>query len=179
MAKPTQTGTAVEHHAREPFPPFASETFGSQLIWLALTFGFLYLFVAKLAAPRIASILETRRDKIASDLAAAEGLKGETEAAAAAYEKALSDAKANATAIAQSTRAVLNREIEEKKVTVEAELASRLAEADARIAEVKQKAMGEVGGIAAETAEAIVAHLAGSALGKADVASAIKSVLKS
>ncbi len=178
MANTQTSGTSVPP-VREPFPPFASDTFASQLLWLALTFGFLYVFVAKFAAPRLASILDVRRDKITADLSSASALKGQTDAAFAAYEKALADAKANATAIAQEARKTLTAEIEAKKASIEAEMGSKLADADQRIAAMRDKAMGEVGGIAAQAAEAIVAHLASAALGKSDIETAIKSVLKS
>ena len=61
------------HHGG--FPPFESHTFGSQLLWLAITFGALYFLMSRIALPRVASILETRSDRIASDLGEAQRLK--------------------------------------------------------------------------------------------------------
>ena len=53
-----------EEHAN--FPPFDASTFASQLLWFAITFGVLYYLMAKVALPRLAGIIEGRRDRIAA-----------------------------------------------------------------------------------------------------------------
>ena len=50
------------------FPPFDTTHFSSQLLWLALTFGALYLLMSRVALPRIAGILENRQATISGDL---------------------------------------------------------------------------------------------------------------
>ena len=66
---------------------------GPQLIWLAITFGILYLLMVKVALPRIGGVIDARAAHIAKDLAAADKLRRETEEAIAAYEQALAEAK--------------------------------------------------------------------------------------
>ena len=88
------TDAHTEHPGgKPPFPPFNKQTFPSQLLWLTLTFVALYLLMARIALPRIDSLLERRRQRIAGDLAEAQRLKGESDAAIAAYEKSLADAR--------------------------------------------------------------------------------------
>src|SRR4051812_20325654 len=91
----TDTGAAheVEHGA---FPPFNPATFPSQILWLAITFGLFYLFLQRVALPRIGGILEVRHDRIARDLEQAGRLKQDADAAVAAYEQELADARAKA-----------------------------------------------------------------------------------
>src|SRR6188768_3181036 len=84
------------------FPPFDASTFASQLLWFAITFGVLYYLMAKVALPRLAGIIDGRRDRIAADLDAAERLKGESQEAARNYEKALAQARSNASSIADT-----------------------------------------------------------------------------
>src|SRR5690349_17857545 len=86
------------------FPPFAPETFASQVLWLTVSFILLFVLLTKVALPRVASILEARRNRIAEDLAAAERHKSESDAAIAAYEKALADARVRAQALASDVR---------------------------------------------------------------------------
>jgi F-type H+-transporting ATPase subunit b len=159
------------------FPPFDSSTFPSQLLWLAITFGVLYWVISRIAAPRIASILEVRRDRIAGDLGEAERLRGETDAAIAAYEQSLADARRNAGAIAAETRDKVTRELDGKRHAIEAELAAKLTEAETRIADIKSKALAEVDGIATETTEAIVGALVGAS-SRDEAAAAVGAVRK-
>src|SRR5262245_6738091 len=85
------------------FPPFEKDTFPSQLLWFALTFVALYLLMSRIALPRIGSIIEERRKRIEGDLAEAQRFKGESDAAIAAHEKALADARARAQMLANET----------------------------------------------------------------------------
>src|SRR2546430_10086047 len=78
------------------FPPFQKETFASQLLWLALVFVALYLLMSRIALPPIGSILEQRRPRIDGDLPPTVDLKETSDAATAAYEKALADARGRA-----------------------------------------------------------------------------------
>ena len=106
MAEPTHTASTEQpaKGGHGGFPPFQSETFASQLVWLTIAFVLLYVLMAKLALPRVASIIESRQKHIEDDLADASRLKGELDAAVAAYEKALADARDRAQAIATETR---------------------------------------------------------------------------
>src|SRR2546422_6027830 len=108
MAETAKTIETIEHvpkseHGRG-FPPFEKETFASQLVWFALTFIALYLLMSRVALPRIGSILEARRRHIDGNLADAQRLKGESDAAIAAHEKALAQARASAQALANERR---------------------------------------------------------------------------
>lgn len=155
--------TAATEAAADVFPPFDPATFGGQLLWLAITFGALYLLMSRVALPQIGGILETRRARIEGDLAEAERLRKETEKAAAAYEAALADARKNAQSIAEETRASIRADIDNRRANVEAGLNKRINEAEARIASTKSAALANVDEIAADTAQALVARIAGSA----------------
>jgi F-type H+-transporting ATPase subunit b len=165
--------------AHEPtvFPPFNPETFASQLLWLAITFAALYLLISRVAIPQIGGILESRRTRIEGDLREAERLRVETERAAAAYEEALAEARANAHAIAEETRQGIRTDIEGKRAKVESDLGARMAEAEARIAETKTAALSNVEQIAADTAAALVAQLSSPA-SEAEVRDAVAAAAK-
>lgn len=169
------TGQA-EHGGGGAFPPFDASTFPSQLLWLAITFGLFYLFLKNKVMPRIGGILEVRSDRIAQDLEQAARMKEEADAAVAAYEQELAEAKAKANGIAQQARDAAKAEAEAERKKVEASLAAKLSDAEAHIAGIKASAMQEVGGIAEETSAAIVQQLTGGAVDRAAIEAAVKSV---
>ncbi|WP_245615700.1 F0F1 ATP synthase subunit B [Afifella pfennigii] len=177
-AAETAADVAAEHGeamegAHGVFPPFDPSTFLSQLIWLAVFFGLLYLLLSRVALPRVATILEERNDRIADDLAEAEKLKRESEEAVAAYEQALAEARAKAHGIAQEARDKAKAEADAERSKVEADLEGKLAEAEERITEVKEKALAEVDAIAKETTQAIVSSLSGESPNEGEIARAV------
>src|SRR5439155_13368433 len=146
MAEPTHT-TSTRHPAEGghgAFPPFQSQTFASQLVWLAIAFVLLYMLTAKLVLPRVGSIIEGRQERVDDDIAEASRLKGQSDAAVAAYEKALADARVRAQAIATETRERQAAEAEKRRRTLENALNARLADAEKTIAGTKQAAMSSV-----------------------------------
>lgn len=173
----TETGVPGEGgHESGVFPPFDSTSFPSQLLWLAITFGLLYMFISRLASPRIASILETRRDRIARDLAEAGKMKEDADAAVAAYEQELATARKNAIDIGNKARDEAKAVVEADRKANEAVLEGKLADAEKRIAAVRNSGMAQVGKIAEDTASAILTQLTGGKVSATDIANAIKSV---
>jgi F-type H+-transporting ATPase subunit b len=180
MASPQQTGTvAFGGQKSDPgFPPFKTETFASQLLWLAIFFGLLYWLVSKVFAPRLTDVIEGRASRIAKDLDEAAAAKAKAEEAGLAYEKSLAEAKAKAQAIAQAKRDEVNAAAEARRKSLESDLAAKLTAAEAQIATTKTKAMANVEGIAADAASAIVQRLGGVAPSKGDLDAALKSAMK-
>lgn len=174
----TKTSTGADGGHKGPFPPFNSETYASQLIWLALTFVALYVMMSKVALPRIGGIIAARQGRIAGDLAEAQRLKEEAEAATAAYEKTLADARANAQGIAAKTRDKLMAAAEERRKATEDRLNKKLEEADKAIAATKSAAMSNVKAIATDAASAIVQRLTGSAPNDKAIGDAVADALK-
>ena len=161
---------AVETHEKKSgLPQLNPADFSPQLIWLALTFVVLYLILARVALPRIGEVLDERRDRVQRDLDAAERFKTDTDAALAAYEKALSDAHGKASSMAKDMRDKLTAESNRERAQVEGELAAKLTEAEGRIAKTKAKALQSVNDIAAETASAVVGKLLGEEVSPAEV----------
>jgi F-type H+-transporting ATPase subunit b len=160
------------------FPPFQKDTFASQLVWLALTFIALYLLMSRLALPRIGAIFEKRAQRIGDDLAEAQRLKDASDAALAAYQKSLADARNRAQTLANEARVKQAAEAEAARKALDAELNRRIAAAETAIAERRTAAMGNVQGIATEAAAAIVERLIGSAPAALEVESAVAAVVK-
>lgn len=160
-------------------PQFDFDTFGPQIVWLVITFVALYFIMARLALPRIANVIEERRDRIADDLDQAEQLKLKTEEAIATYEQALAEARAKAHGIAQEARDKLNAEMEQERNAAEKQMAEKTAEAEARIRESGKAALKHVNEIAASTAGSIVEALTDGKATKAEMTAAIRKAMPS
>jgi F-type H+-transporting ATPase subunit b len=181
MAEPAHvTGTEQvpkgEHSGA--FPPFDTHTFPSQLLWLVITFVLLYALMAKWALPQVARVIEDRQKRIAGDFAEANRMKEQSDAAVAAYEKALAEARGRAQAIANETREKQAAAAEAARKKTEDQINARLMEAEKTIAATKQAAMRNVKTIAQDAAGAIVEQLIGRAPGEKAVADAVADALK-
>jgi F-type H+-transporting ATPase subunit b len=172
----TTAHTEAGHKA--PFPPFQAETFASQLFWLVIVFVALYLLASRLVLPRVGGIIDARAKRIEDDLAEAQRFKGEADAANAAYEKALADARSRAQAMANETRDKQQAASDAKRKTLEQQLDVKLAAAEKTIAATKNEAMGNVRSIASDAAAAIVQRLTGAQPSGDAIAAAVNDALK-
>lgn len=179
MAEATATQTQVGHASEEPvFPPFETATFPSQLLWLAISFGLLYLVMSRLALPRISKTIADRKAQLAKDIDDAAAMQQQADAAAAAHDKTLADARAKAQASAQAARDKLGVESAGKRQSLEDQLAAKLSAAEQQIAATRAQAMTNVGQIAQDATGAIVERLLGRSVDGGAVAQAVAAAGK-
>jgi F-type H+-transporting ATPase subunit b len=176
-ASGTTAHTEADAHERV-FPPFQKDTFASQLVSLLIAFVALYLIVSRIALPRVGSVIDERQNKIEGDLADAQKLKDQSDSALKAYEDELAAARSRAQAIGAETREKLNAASEAERKKLEDQLSVKLAEAEKTIASTRETAMGNVRGIAADAAAAIVQRLTGVLPDGKSVDSAVDASLK-
>ena len=170
--------TAAEGGHKAPFPPFQKDTFASQLVSLLIAFVALYVIVSRIALPRVGGVIDARQNAIDGDLAAAQKLKDESDAALKAYEAELAAARSRAQAIGTETRDRLNAAAEAERKALEDQLAAKLAAAEKTIAETRESAMSNVRGIASDAASAIVQQLTGKKPDAKSLKSALDASLK-
>ena len=152
-------------------------TYASQIFWLLVTFGAVFLVVGRGMVPRVQSTIDARDQSVASDLAAAEAARRDADATEenwrtqenAARERAqklIADARAQASAASEATLA-------QAGVRTNA----HVAEAEARIAGASRDAMTQIESVAADAAQDIVARLSGTSVSMDDARQAVKAVL--
>src|SRR4051812_4822309 len=180
-AKGQKTGAHTEADGGQHgggFPPFESTYFASQLVSLVIAFVALYIIVSRFALPKVGGVIEARQNAIEADLAQAQKLRDDSDAALKAYEGELASARSRAQAIGNETRDKLNASAEAERKALEEKLAGKLAEAEKQIAATRTAAMGNVKSIAADAAGAIVQRLTGTAPDASAVARAVDASLK-
>ncbi len=175
----TSEGVGVDEKGSVGLPQLDPEgsLFVSQIVWLILTFGFLYFMMSRIALPRIATVIEERRDKIALDLDRAADFEQKTKDAIEAYETALADARSKALRTVDETRKRANAALEEKRKESDAELEKRLKDAEARIAATKNDALEKVHEVASDAASGIVTRLLDEEVSSNAIKSAVDAEL--
>lgn len=179
MAAETINAEDAAHAAAEAsggLPQLDFSTWSSQIFWLTIAFGLLYIVLWQFILPRIGAGLSDRSDRIADDLDAASTMQKEAEQASIEYDRVMANAKAKAHNIAETTRKSIDTEINEEIETAEAEFAHKQADADARIRKITASALAQIDNVAAETITDITQKVAGVKLSAAQIKSAIASV---
>lgn len=151
--------------------------FTPQLVWLAITFIVFFLLMWRLALPRVASVMQKREEKIANDLDRAQELKTEAVQIMAAYDKALSEARAEAHAVARKAADEMSAQAAAKSAEIGAAVAEKVKSAESRIAAARSQALGHVREVAGEVAQAAVVKLVGSAPAADRLGAAVDKVL--
>lgn len=159
-------------------PQFDPSTFASQLFWLLVMFVALYWIISRVAVPRIGEVLDQRARVIQDDLDRATQLKAETDAAVAAYDKAMADARAQAYEHMKVIQADMKAVADKQTAEVTAQVTQQIAEAEGRIAQAKQTALDSLKTISADTARDVVGKLAGLSPDAGSVDAAIAAALK-
>ncbi|MEM5516815.1 hypothetical protein WNY37_07625 [Henriciella sp. AS95] len=160
------------------FPPFNSWHFPSQLFWLTVLFGVLYIALSRFILPKLGGVIEKRGDTIADALDEAARLDEEAKEAKKAQELHLAEARAKARETADKARAKVDAEIAAETQKVDAELSERLAEAEQRIQKVRSDALSNVESIAADTTQTILGRF-GVSVSQADAKAAVARAAKS
>ncbi len=157
-------------------PQFEFEYWGGQIVWLLLIFAVLYFLLSRVFVPRLRKVIDLRASTIAAAVEQARKVQEETEVQAAAAEAEVAEARAQAHRTAAEAKARITEEANKRQATEEARLNERLAEAEARIREMRDRAMGNVGSIAGDTARAMTEKLTGEAVPAAEIDAALARV---
>ncbi|MEO0791846.1 MAG: F0F1 ATP synthase subunit B [Pseudomonadota bacterium] len=166
---------AAAEAGKSGLPQLDPSSYPSQLFWLAITYGLLYLALSRFILPRIGRALDKRRERIQKDIDQAQQLKSQTDEAIATYEKRLGDARGKASAMAKETRDKLAAETDAERSSVEQQVAAKVAEAEQRIATMKASALSEVTTISRDTAGDIVSKLVGATVSTDELNAAIEA----
>jgi F-type H+-transporting ATPase subunit b len=157
------------------FPPFDPQYFAGQIFWLLISFAILYFMLSRVFLPRIGQTLEDRSNRIADDLDTAAQMQAQAEDASKSYERSLSDARAKAHNVAESTRASVDAELAKEMAEADAMAEKQAEVAEARIRKIRTDAMANIDSIAADVAQAAIEAVSGKKMTAAAVTKAVKA----
>ncbi|MGP1310092.1 MAG: F0F1 ATP synthase subunit B [Phycisphaerales bacterium] len=143
LAAPALAAPAAEgEHAAAKGSPMSFELL--QYLFTIITFLIVLAILGKVVWPKILGALDERDNKIRAEIQAAEDARKQAAAALERYEKSLAEAKAEATALIEKTKAEQSTLAADLRSKADAEL-TRLREAAQRdIENAKRQAVSEV-----------------------------------
>ena len=156
-------------------PQLDPASFSSQLVWLTVCFGTMLLVLSVFVLPRITRTLTARQGQIDGDLEAAEKLRADAEAALAAYDAALQQARNNALILAQDMRAEIQAETDRQKAELDARLAEEAQKADTALKAARDTALGGLNTAARDVVGDVVQAVGLGAPDDSDIDSALKA----
>ena len=168
---------AAAYAAGMPQLDFTTPLTTSQVVWGALIFSLLYVLASRVALPEVASVLEQRAAHIGRDLEAARAAKIEADAAVAELTRATHEAHAAAQAEIAQALASAKAAAAQQAEALNARLDTQIMAAEQRIGAARDSALGALGQVAADTAQAVVARLTADAVDAQVVDRAVAAAL--
>ena len=149
----------------------------SQLFWLALIFGAVFVVIGLGMYPKIEATVDARDRKVADDLAAAKAAHARADDLESQYCQQSDAARAGAQKAVQDAKDKAARDAEKRLAKIDAELSDKMTAAEADVAAARKSAMAEIESVAAEASADLVAKLSGVKVAAADAKAAVKAVL--
>ncbi len=154
-----------------------SEIFASQLFWLIVSFGLIYLVIGRGMLPKIEATVDQRDRRISEDLAAAERARAEADQREEAYRAQVETNRSEALKVTQAAKEASARETETRVKAADAEIGQRVETAEAEIRRAAEAAFAEIENVAAEAAQEMVAKLSGANVSREQAAAAVRAEL--
>ena len=159
-------------------PQLNPEFWISQIFWLTLTFGILFLVLSKFILPKISANLETRKSQILENIDIAEKQRKESEDKIKEYEKIILKSKDEAKTLFSEARKKVLSEINVKKETLENEINKEIKIAEKEIIELKNNAPEKVNKIAIETSKELVKELIDAEVNNSNISAIVEDLSK-
>ena len=137
------------------------EIYASQLFWLLIFFGAIFVVVGLGMLPKVQATVDARDAKIAADLKIAESAREHADALEESYRIAMDKSRAEAAKLAAEAKADAARATEKSVAKADKAIGTKIDKATAKIAEARAAARAEIEGVAAEAAQAMVKRVSG------------------
>ncbi len=159
-------------------PQLNPEFWISQIFWLTLTFGILYIILSKVILPKISSNLELRKSQILENIEAAEKQRSDSETKLKEYESIISKSKLEAKNIFKETREKVLKDISTKRENLENEIDKEIKKAEQEINLLKKSAPEKINKIAIETSSEILKSLIGADVNSSSISAIVNDFSK-
>lgn len=152
-------------------------TYASQIFWLILTFGIVYLVIGRGMVPKVQATVDARDKAVADDLAAAEAARKAADETEETWRQQENAAREKAQGVLAKARAKANASTEATLAKANDKLNARIDEAEAGIRSATEAAKDEIEAVAVEAAQDIVRQISGAKVTVAEARKAVKAAL--
>ena len=159
-------------------PQLNPEFWISQIFWLTLIFGALYVLLSKFILPKISNNLETRKSQIVENIGAAEKQREESDQKIKDYENIINEAKIEAKNIFNQTREKILKDINNKKESLKKEIDQEIKKAETEILELKNKSPEKINKIAIETSADLIKKIVGVEVNNSNISAIVEDISK-
>ena len=168
----------VESAESSGMPQLNPKFWFSQIFWLILTFGILFIVLSKLILPKISKNLEVRRFQILENIETAEKQREESENKIKEYEKIIHDSKNEAKNYFNKAREKVLKDIDNKKEVLENNINEEIVKVEKEISELKNKSAETINKIAIEISSDIVKQLIGVQVNNSSISATVENISK-
>ncbi len=159
-------------------PQLNPEFWISQIFWLTLTFGILYVVLSKLILPKISANLELRKSQIQENIEAAEKQRQNSESKLKEYEDIVLKSKLEAQNIFKETREKVLKDINAKKETLDKQIDEEIKKAEQEISLLKKGAPLKINKIAIDTSSELIKKLIGAEVNNSSISAIVDDLSK-
>ena len=159
-------------------PQLNPEFWISQIFWLTLTFGILYIILSKLILPKISDNLESRKSQILENVEAAEKQRQNSEEKLKEYEKIVLKSKMEAKSIFNQAREKALKDISAKKEVLDKQIDDEISKAEQEIKKLQSGAAEKINNIAIETSSELIQKLIGAEVNNSSISAIVDDLSK-
>ena len=159
-------------------PQLDPEFWVSQIFWLTLTFGILYIVLSKFILPKISANLELRKSQIQENIEAAEKQREDSESKLKEYEEIVKESKLRAKNIFKEVKEKTLKEINSKREILDKQIDEELKKAELEINQLKKNAPEKINKIAIDTSSEILKNLIGAEVNNSSISAIVDDLSK-
>ena len=168
----------VESSESSGMPQLNPEFWFSQIFWLIITFGVLFIVLSKLILPKISANLEARKSQILENIGTAEKQREASENKIKEYEKIILDSKNEAKNYFNKARGQILKDIDKKRKTLKNEINVEIKKAEKEIVDLKNKSPEKINKIVVETSSDLVKQLIGVEVNNSSISAIVEDISK-
>ena len=157
-------------------PQLNPEFWISQIFWLTITFGILYVALSKLILPKIRANLETRKSQILENIESAEKQRKDSEKKIKEYDKIIKDSKIEAKNYFNQAKEKILKDISLKKESLDQEINEEINKTEAEIKNLMNKAPEKINKIAIETSAELIHRLIGADVNNSSISAIVEDL---